>query len=242
MSVETEVKDKSPVGKGQPEYYLDDKAIDANNWAGHEDQITQLFSLYREKVNPLISIYNSLENSFPIGVINELRDIFSHLTLSLLSSESSEIDRHFDKAQRHLKRAVVDAFKYVSMAYSKVYDDFKKSYEHVDLGYIDQGNFLPKIVKLNAEAEDLMLKAKMIESELHDDDAMYEAYEDAFNCYAELYQCIMDALDEAEVIRLKANQDEEARKKEHRTDRIIGIVGAVVGIVGMVVGILGLCM
>lgn len=61
----------------EAEIDLDDNGvIDANNWKGHEEQINHLFLLYKEKVNPLISVYNALENSFPIGVINELRDIF----------------------------------------------------------------------------------------------------------------------------------------------------------------------
>lgn len=122
MKAEMELPNKN-AAEEDPAYALDDRRnIDANNWKGHEAEINQLFSLYKEKVNPLISVYNALENSFPVGVINELRDVFSHLTQSLLVSEDGEIRRHLDKAQRHLKRAVVDAFKYASMAYSKVYD------------------------------------------------------------------------------------------------------------------------
>lgn len=191
----------------------DDRIIDSNNWKGHEDQINQIFSLYREKVNSLISVYNALENSFPIGVINELRDVFSHMTQSLLTKESTEIDRHLDKAQRHLKRAVVDAFKYASMAFSKVYDDFKESYKHVDLSYVDNGEFLPKLTKLNTEAEILMHKAKMIESGIHNVEDMYVAYESAFVCYAELYHCILGAMENAEKIRLKTIENEETKKK-----------------------------
>lgn len=216
----------------------DDRIIDSNNWKGHEEQINQIFSLYREKVNPLISVYNALENSFPIGVINELRDVFSHMTQSLLTKESTEIDRHLDKAQRHLKRAVVDAFKYASMAYSKVYDDFKESYKYVDLSYVDNGELLPKLTKLNAKAENLMHKAKMIESDIHNVENMYAAYESAFDCYAELYYCIMDAMENAEKIKLKTIENEEAQKKERHIDRIIGIVGVAVGIAGIIIGLL----
>lgn len=216
----------------------DDRTVDAGNWKGHEEQINHLFTLYKEKVNPLISVYNALENSFPIGVINELRDIFSHLTQSLQVADSTEVDHHLSKAHRHLKRAVVDAFKYASMAYSKVYDDFKESYKHVDLGYVDNGQLLPKLAKLNSEAEMLMHKAKMIESGIHDDDEMYAAYEACFNRYAELYVCIIDSLESAEKLKLKAYEDEIATKKQHRADRIIGVAGLIVGIAGIIIGIL----
>lgn len=214
----------------------DNKIVDVNVWNGHEAQINHLFTLYKDKVNPLISVYNALENSFPIGVINELRDVFSHLTQSLIVIESTEVDRHLDKATRHLKRAIVDAFKYASMAYSKVYDDFKESYKHVDLGYVDNGQFLPKLTSLNTRAEQLMHEAKMIESGIHDDDEMYVAYEKAFNCYAALYACIIKSIDAAESIKLKASEDEEVKQREHRIDRIIGIIGVVVGVAGILIG------
>lgn len=239
MGIEAKPKNETHTGELLLGNILDDdRTIDSNNWKGHEEQINQIFSLYREKVNPLISVYNALENSFPIGVINELRDVFSHMTQSLLAKESTEIDRHLDKAQRHLKRAVVDAFKYASMAYSKIYDDFKESYKYVDLSYVDNGELLPKLTKLNAEAENLMHKAKMIESDIHNVENMYAAYESAFDCYAELYHCIMDAMENTEKIKLKTIENEKAQKKEHRIDRIIGVVGVAVGIAGIIIGLL----
>ena len=217
---------------------LDDRRIvNARNWYGHEEQINRIFSLYRDKINPLISAYNVLENSFPIGVINELRDVFSHLTQSLLADNEETIDRHLDKAERHLKRSSVDAFKYASMAYSRVYDEFRETYRNVDLSHVDNGEFLPRLTKLNASAEQLMYKAKMIESDIHSDEDMYIAYEAAFNCYAELYECIMDALNATEKIRLRAEENQAVRKKEHRTDRLIGILGILVGIAGIVIGL-----
>ena len=129
MGTETTISDKDFLNRIDLDHVLSDKrSINAKNWNGHEEQINRIFSLYRDKVNPLISVYNSLEDRFPIGVMNELRDVFSHLTQSLLADKEEIINRHFDKAERHLKRAVVDAFKYASMAYSKVYDEFKETY------------------------------------------------------------------------------------------------------------------
>lgn len=236
MKVEMELPNKNALGEDIAHVLDDKRNIDANSWKGHEEQINQLFLLYKDKVNPLISVYNALENSFPIGVMNELRDVFSHLTQSLLETEDEEIHRHLDKAQRHLKRSVVDAFKYASMAFSNVYDEFKETYKYVDLSYVDNGQLLPQLTKLNSKAERLMHNAKMIESGIHDDETMYDAYEAAFNCYAELYNRITGALDATEAIKLKANEDEKMRKKEHRTDRIIGIIGVIVGIAGIVIG------
>lgn len=208
---------------------------DVENWKGHEEKLKQLFSLYHEKVNPLVSVYNALENAFPIGVVNELRDVFSHLTRSLLE-EGDGVEKHLDKAYRHMKRAAVDAFKYASMAYSKVYDDFRETYKYVDLGYLDNGKLLPKLTKLNAQAEKSVHEARMTESNVHTDEEMYAAYETAFNDYAALYNCVMNALESAEALKLKVSENEQAKKREHRIDRAIGIIGALIGVAGIVIG------
>ena len=122
------------------------------------------------------------------------------------------------------------------MAYSKIYDDFRETYRHVDLSYVDNGQLLPKLTRLYAQAGELMTEARLVEAGVHTDDQMYDAYEKAFNCYAELYQCVMGAMDAAETVRLRAEEDKEAREKEHRTDRNIGIAGIIVGIAGIVIG------
>lgn len=236
MSFEVDEVNESSTRELYTDDLDDNGVVDVNNWKEHGEQLNQLFSLYKEKVNPLISVYNALENSFPIGVINELRDVFSHMTQSLITKDSAEVERHLDKAQRHLKRAVVDAFKYASMAYSKVYDDFKTSYKDIDLSYVDNGQLLPKLTKINAEAEKLMHEARMIESDIHDDEDMYAAYESAFNCYAELYVCIINALEATEAIKLRTIEDEKTKKRERRTDRIIGIIGIIVGLAGIAIG------
>lgn len=185
----------------------------------------------------MISVYNALENDFPVGVMNELRDVFSHMTQSLMAEENTEIERHLDKAYRHIKRSVVDAFKYACMAYSKVYDGFITSYKDVDLSYIDNGQFLPQLVSLNIKAENLLSEAKIIEADIHNDDDMYSAYEAAFNCYAELYNRIMDSLDAVIKLQLRTNEDKKAKEKQHHIDRIIGIVGAIFGVLGVIVAI-----
>lgn len=213
------------------------QTVDVKRWAGYEDQVDRLFELYRKRINPLVSEYNALENSFPLGVMNELRDVFSHLTQSLQSNRGEDVTRHLDKAYRHMKRAAVDAFKYMAMAYSKVYDDFKDAYRRVDLSYIDNGRFLPEITRLNAVSERLVHEAKMIESDAaHDEDTMYAAYEKACESYQELYQRVMGAMDAAENLSLRAEQDEAARKKEHLIDRWIAIAGVLIGIAGVLFG------
>lgn len=216
----------------------DPRKIDAFRWHGKEDKLNELFSVYREQVNPLIAVYNVLENSFPVGVINELRDIFSHLTISLLEDNPQSVERQLDKALRHLKRAVVDAFKYAAMAYSKVYDDFRQSYAHVDLSYVDNGKFLPKITDLNMKAEKLMLEAKLIESDVHTDEEMYTAYELAFNKYAELYELILTKTSDVEALKMRAETDQARLHKEKQIDRRWAIGGFAVGVIGIIFSII----
>lgn len=218
-------------------------SADMSKWAGHEAQINDLFNLYKNKVDRLIAVYSSLENSFPIGVINELRDIFSHLTQSLVTKTSEDVEHHIERAHRHMKRAVADAYKYASMAYSSAYDSFKKDYESVDLGEIDNGEFIVTVSNLNTSAEELMFSAKMLEVDTtHTEDDLYNAYEEAFKSYEELYRRITGAMKFADKLKLKAHKKEEEERRQRRIDRTIGIVGATVGVLvsiaGIVIGIL----
>lgn len=214
-------------------------SADMTNWAHHEEQINELFNLYKDKVDRLIAVYSSLENSFPLGVINELRDIFSHLTQSLVTTRPEDVEHHLERAHRHMKRAVADAYKYASMAYSSAYDSFKADYRNVDLSAIDNGEFIVNIANLNKAAEELMFAAKMLEVDTtHTEDALYDAYEKAFECYEELYSRVSNAMDHAERLKLKADQKQEEQKREKRIDRMIGIVGALIGIVSLIIAFL----
>lgn len=212
--------------------------IDANKWKGHEEKITQLFSLYYDTVNPLVSVYNSLENAFPIGVMNELRDIFLHLSQSLVAESDEMVSHQFEKAQSHLKRAAVDAFKYACMAYAKKYEEFKAAHEEVDLSYVDNGEFLHKLCQLNSLAQKSVHDARMTESSPHEDEAMYKAYENAYNSYFEVYSYIMNSMGAIEKVKLKSSEDRAAERKQHTIDRMIGIIGAIIGVVGIVIGFL----
>lgn len=214
----------------------DAREINVQCWKGHEDQIANIFSMYREQVNPLISVYNTITNEFPVGVMNELRDVFSHLTQSLLATDGVTVCQHLNDAKRHLKRAVVDGYKYASMAYLDFYLDFRAAYKNVDLSFVDNCKFLPRLARLTAEANEAMHQARMIESDIHDDEAMYAAYEKAFNCYASLYSCVLKGIDSAEPIRLKSNEDAKAKKREHHIDRILAVAGVLFGLVSLIVG------
>lgn len=107
------------------------------------------------------------------------------------------------------------------------------------MSYIDNGELLPKLTRLNSEAEQLMIEAKMIESDIHEDDQMYAAYERCFNRYSELYDCMINAIEDADRLKLRAAEEAKLKEKEHRTDRTIGIIGVAVGVIGVVIGIIG---
>lgn len=47
---------------------------------------------------------------------------------------------------------------------------------------------------------------------------------------------IIGALSATETIRMRAEDDQVTRKKEHRTDRLIGVLGVIVGIAGIIIG------
>lgn len=61
MSTKVAMPDRDAHEDVDLDHFLDDaRTVNAENWKGHENQINRIFSLYRDKVNPLISVYNSL--------------------------------------------------------------------------------------------------------------------------------------------------------------------------------------
>lgn len=240
MREETRPSGPAMMAGGGEDEWADGSEVNAENWRGHEDEINRMFSLYHKTINPMVSIYNSLENKFPDAVLNELRAAFSHMTQSLLEEDPGEVGRHLDKAERHMKRAAIDGFKYAARAYARLYDDIKAQYQGVDLSFVRDGRFLPEVTRLRAEASRLLHEAKLVEADVHADEKMFEAYGAMYAVYAELYDYLLDNLDAIETISMRAAGSEESRRKEHNTDRIIAVlslvIGTAVGIAGIIIG------
>lgn len=147
---------------------------------------------YLNKVCESVSTYETLETTFPLGVLNEIRNLFTHLAKSEISEDSNEKNKEMENAQKHLKRAIRDSYKYNCLAYEKLYSNLKKEklYEneafHIILRQIETSHDKAVAEVIEARSYERKVKAEIVGDE-------FEHYEKAFAEF-ETMKKLIDAL------------------------------------------------
>jgi hypothetical protein len=101
----------------------------------------------------------------------------------------------------------------------------------VDLSFIDNGEFLPKLLETRKNAIDLLLNARKSDSSVNSDDEIncaesYTRYEKAFIAYSKVDGLIDDSYKKLE------NLGKKAVFKD-----FLAVVGWIIGIIGIIIGI-----
>jgi hypothetical protein len=199
--------------------------------ATSDERIREIYKTYLEVICPFIILSETLGNKFPVEILNEIRAIFTHLSKYNLSDVPLIKESNLLKAEGHIKRSILDCYKYICMTYEDDYARFDKRYKNTDLSFVDNGEFLPKLLKLRKNAVQLIITAKKTDLSVNSDDEVntdeaYEKYEKAYNAYSSVYNLINDSYEKFENLKRKAV-----------TKNIISIA---IGIIGLVIGILGI--
>jgi len=118
------------------------------------------------------------------------------------------------------------------MAYDDKYAEFSRYYKNVDLSLVDNGEFLPKLLKSRKEAIALMLDARKSDLLITSDDETsvdeaYEKYEKAFSKYSSVYDLINSSYIKIETLKRKV-------VLKNIIPLIIGIIGCIIGIIGII--------
>lgn len=195
----------------------------------YNDRINKIYNSYLNTICPFIAAYERLENKFPVSILNEVRALTTHLARVSLSDKESVIEDNIAKAERHIKRCILDCYKYLCMAYEHAYKSFENFYKNVDLSTVDNGDFLQKLAALRNKSLSALEKAQILElKDDADDEKIFNEYESAYNCYADTYNYINDS-------RINLT------KAKHRASRktVFSIISFIVGVLGLVVGIAG---
>jgi hypothetical protein len=149
-----------------------------------------------------------LANTFPTEVLNEIRAVFTHLAKYTLSDDPTIKAKNLTKAEGHIKRSILDCYKYLCMTYEDVYTKFDKRYKSTDLSFVDNGEFLPKLLKARKNAFTLLIDARKSDLTIDSDDEVktdeaYEKYGKAFDAYSKVYTLITDSYTKLENLRRK---------------------------------------
>lgn len=197
--------------------------VDAINDVTHNARIVEIYDAYINTISPFILQLETLDGEFPVEILNEIRAIFTHIARSSLTDTPEVYEDNIVKAERHIKRAILDCHKYVCVAYDEHYRRFNRLYKGVDLSVVDNGDFLVDLCQKRKQAVQLLQLAKRLELNGEEDGKIYNAYADAYNAYSDVYNLIEDSYDKLERVKRRAI----------RKDIISSIFG-IVGVVGTI--------
>lgn len=181
---------------------MDDRKMIYND-ADIQQEIKEIYLQYHNSIKIFIGQLEVLQNKFPVEILNEIRAVFSHIA-KVYAFDNEEIARHnIEKAKSHIKRAQLDAFKYMCYAYSKFYKEFRDLYKNVDLSYVNNGEFIVELSNTYAAALKKAEEARIVEAKADNGIEAYEVYEESYYEYAKLYKLIIDNLPIMEKLQQK---------------------------------------
>lgn len=184
-----------------------------------------IYEQYENVIAYFIAELEVRDNEYPIEVFNEIRSTFTHLSRYKLNDSEGDLL----SAERHVKRAILDCFKYMCISFAEEVDKFREAYKTVDLKVADNGKFLPQLDKLEDEARNAYIDAKRKEIEgLISEDEMYGKFEDAYN----KYHAVSNFLEESNEAILFASS-------HSKQSNVINIVSIVVTVGSIIFGIIG---
>ncbi|MCQ2336373.1 MAG: hypothetical protein MJ010_04235 [Paludibacteraceae bacterium] len=118
-----------------------------------------VYEFYNEWVKPLYCEIEARNNSLPVELLFEVSSAFDHLKRFHLSEDVE--DSACTKAYSHLKRGALDAFK-LKLKYFN--DDCNKLCgKNGELRLIDNGSFLPKMLKDKTNIYKIAKQARLCE-------------------------------------------------------------------------------
>lgn len=158
-----------------------------NNFEKREKEI---YNQYQLVIAYFIAELEVRDTEYPIEIFNEIRATFTHLSRYKLQNSIKDLV----SAERHIKRATLDCFKYMCVSIKEEIRLFREEYRKVDLSVAENGRFLIELNRLEEEANSLYIKAKReeIKGEISED-RLYAMFETAYNKHQELTQYLDDS-------------------------------------------------
>lgn len=181
-----------------------------------------IYKQYQEVIAPFIVELEVRDTAYPIEIFNEIRSIFTHLSRYKLQNSEDDIR----SAENHIKRAILDCFKYLCISISEKVNSFRREYKKVDLGLADNGRFLPELNRLENIAKTSFIEAKKAEIKKAKTEELYTLYEKAYNDYSALDEFLDNS---QEAILFASTQ---TKRKEYWT-----IISTVVTIISIILAV-----
>lgn len=190
----------------------------------NENKELEIYDKYQNIICRYIMELEVLDAEYPIEVFNEVRDAFTHLSRYKLQNSVDDLY----SAEKHIKRGILDCYKYLCVSYAERLHNFRYEYRKVDLHLANDGKFLQKLDMLENEAQKAYRAAKYSEiTNEQSDDYQFKLFEEAYNKYADTNKHLEDS---NESIIFVTNQSKRRN--------IITVISIIVSIISTIVAIL----
>lgn len=148
-----------------------------------EKREKDIYDQYQSVISYFLTELEVRDIEYPIEIFNEIRATFTHLSRYKLQDSEDDLFA----AERHVKRAILDCFKYMCISIKEEIRTFRETYKKVDLSVADNGKFLVELNRLEkeADAQYIMAKKAEIKDELPEEE-LYQIFEKAYNKHQEL--------------------------------------------------------
>lgn len=187
-------------------------------------RLTKAYDTYINIICPMIMQLEVLTTEFPISILNEIRAFTTHVAKIYQSTNILIKEDNLLKAERHIKRMLLDCYKYTCIAFDDEYKTFQHLYKNVDLSVIDNGEFIAKIISDKKIVSKQIQDAKLQElSADTDENDIFEKYENAYNLYFELIAYIKDHFELLNKV-----------KHKYITKTIVNNIIGIIGILGTI--------
>ena len=153
-----------------------------------DEEYKKIYFDYLEVIVPLVSFYESISSSFPIGILNEIRAIFTHIAKSVILESDEDKKRQIEKISGHMMRAIRDCYKYNCMAIEEKYKIFMSLSNVLD-------KVREKAFDLHEKAIDALYIARRMENGAASDakaEGIHGQDKDAYNIFLTINALIKD--------------------------------------------------
>lgn len=155
------------------------------------DELKELYiEHYRTIFKPLLAEVEIKFQSLPAPILNEVRSFNDHIS-RIYSDELEEVKKfeEIGKAKGHIRRAILDCFKFIDFYYHKEILKIEKKFKRCDWTTINNGKFY---VEYNEKKARAFKSYRLAKKEVNSDfDRIFQLYQDAYNEYTALYDFVI---------------------------------------------------
>lgn len=167
--VNNEVSAKHLADEIKPEIIVENDTDNQNDKLEYD-----IYRKYHLVMSPLIVEIEIRAGSFLVEILNEIRGVFTHIARYKINNSLPDLY----KAESHISRGIIDAYKYLCLAVMDKYDTMIKSRKK---SIFKSSEISTKLIALSESAKKKLLKAKMSETQACSDfDEVFHLYEGAY--------------------------------------------------------------